>query len=126
MGSGQPDPAGGRSRRDPGRRPQYASRSRAGTRTFRPAGTAAGLWHVRGRRPRDGRRGGQTGCRRAPGGGGGGTAGPWRGGVWGGGAARRGAARRTAEDLIALDAALGRRELAWQAGDVAAFVDADV
>jgi DNA-binding FadR family transcriptional regulator len=41
-------------------------------------------------------------------------------------AARSAAARRTPEDLIALDAALGRRELAWQAGDVAAFVDADV
>jgi DNA-binding FadR family transcriptional regulator len=40
--------------------------------------------------------------------------------------ARSAALRRTPEDLIALDGALARREAAWRAGDVAAFVDADV
>ncbi len=41
-------------------------------------------------------------------------------------AARSAAARRTSADLSILDEALARRESAWQDGDAAAFVDADV
>jgi DNA-binding FadR family transcriptional regulator len=41
-------------------------------------------------------------------------------------AARLAAQRRTAEDMIALDAALVAREAAWGTGDPAAFVEADV
>lgn len=41
-------------------------------------------------------------------------------------AARYAAQRRTEDDLRALRAALARRDDAWRAGDVAAFVDADV
>jgi DNA-binding FadR family transcriptional regulator len=41
-------------------------------------------------------------------------------------AARSAAARRTAADLSTLDAALARREAAWQEGEAATFVDADV
>jgi DNA-binding FadR family transcriptional regulator len=41
-------------------------------------------------------------------------------------AARLAAQRRTPEDLAALDAALAAREAAWQAGEAASFVEADV
>lgn len=41
-------------------------------------------------------------------------------------AARHAAQRRTDEDLRALRAALARRAAAWQADDVAAFIDADL
>lgn len=41
-------------------------------------------------------------------------------------AARSAACRRTAEDLAALDAALAEREAAWRAGELDAFVAADV
>ncbi|MFG2135947.1 FadR/GntR family transcriptional regulator [Streptomyces sp. NPDC048650] len=41
-------------------------------------------------------------------------------------AARHAAARRTDEDLAALRGALAERGRAWQAGEVAAFIDADM
>ncbi|MGW2230697.1 FadR/GntR family transcriptional regulator [Streptomyces formicae] len=41
-------------------------------------------------------------------------------------AARHAAARRTEDDLVTLRAALVERDRAWQSGNIAAFIDADV